>query len=553
LRLARGNVSQSLTSLPLELARPAAAPSLFPALLRLDITRVYLATGVAVFLFLAFVFMGRLGLTVVDDAYIALIYARNLARGDGLTYTDGVRVEGYTDFLWVLLGAGAFKLEVDPILAYRAVGLVSGVFIVFGVWYWSRRFSTAPTHLRLAPVLVGAMGPIAFWAVAGLETTFFAALAFGGTLLASIGGGRRLALSGSLFFLAALTHPDAVILLVPVVLMTAFSNSGDRWRHAAILLVTFGIPFAVYWALRWSYFGDFLPNTALAKSSASPFQVLRGAAYIVMYSPFTVPLVACMFFAAFRPRHSHPPATRLLVWQLLLWLGYLLYVGGDFMVMVRFMVPILPGSALLMQECVWTIARTSRRQRTWLAVGSATVLATALSWAWSPSLPRYSGGETQPERNELGRWLNANTAPDVVVAVSAAGGTPFFADRPAVDMLGLNDRHIARSKVYDHVAAQAHKKTDASYVFSRRPDFIVLNLIREQGQVIGAQEASLLVSNKALLELPALWEEYTRIRIPALEGHPVLLLRNDRLSHYIAAGLAVPVQVDSQPALSGHR
>ena len=40
---------------------------------------------------------------IVDDALISLVYARNLALGNGLVFNVGERVEGYTNFLWVLL------------------------------------------------------------------------------------------------------------------------------------------------------------------------------------------------------------------------------------------------------------------------------------------------------------------------------------------------------------------------------------------------------------------------------------------------------------------
>src|SRR5687768_11268585 len=39
---------------------------------------------------------------VVDDAFISLRYADRLVAGDGLTWTDGERVEGYSNLLWVL-------------------------------------------------------------------------------------------------------------------------------------------------------------------------------------------------------------------------------------------------------------------------------------------------------------------------------------------------------------------------------------------------------------------------------------------------------------------
>ena len=39
---------------------------------------------------------------VPDDAFISLRYARRLIQGLGLTFTEGERVEGYSNLLWVL-------------------------------------------------------------------------------------------------------------------------------------------------------------------------------------------------------------------------------------------------------------------------------------------------------------------------------------------------------------------------------------------------------------------------------------------------------------------
>ena len=41
-----------------------------------------------------------------DDALISLRYAQRLAEGKGLTWNDGERVEGYTNFLWTVACAG---------------------------------------------------------------------------------------------------------------------------------------------------------------------------------------------------------------------------------------------------------------------------------------------------------------------------------------------------------------------------------------------------------------------------------------------------------------
>ncbi|MBI1950880.1 MAG: hypothetical protein HYS34_05890 [Acidobacteria bacterium] len=56
---------------------------------------------------------------IVDDAFISLRYAERLVEGKGLTWTDGERVEGCTNLLWVLCAAALRALGVDLVLAVR--------------------------------------------------------------------------------------------------------------------------------------------------------------------------------------------------------------------------------------------------------------------------------------------------------------------------------------------------------------------------------------------------------------------------------------------------
>jgi len=64
---------------------------------------LYLMSAGALFTAVCAYMAAKHGTPIVDDAYISFIYARNLARGAGLTYTDGARVEGYTDFACVVM------------------------------------------------------------------------------------------------------------------------------------------------------------------------------------------------------------------------------------------------------------------------------------------------------------------------------------------------------------------------------------------------------------------------------------------------------------------
>ena len=48
-----------------------------------------------------------------DDAMISMRYAYNLANGNGLVWNVGERVEGYSNFLWVLVMGIAHSLPVS--------------------------------------------------------------------------------------------------------------------------------------------------------------------------------------------------------------------------------------------------------------------------------------------------------------------------------------------------------------------------------------------------------------------------------------------------------
>ncbi|MGB5138377.1 MAG: hypothetical protein WBP29_07570, partial [Candidatus Zixiibacteriota bacterium] len=81
-----------------------------------------MAAAIAVFVFTCFHFE-----LTQDDAYISFRYAENLINGDGLVFNIGERVEGYTNFLWVILLALAKGLlGVDYLATSRVLGVAAG-------------------------------------------------------------------------------------------------------------------------------------------------------------------------------------------------------------------------------------------------------------------------------------------------------------------------------------------------------------------------------------------------------------------------------------------
>ena len=58
-----------------------------------------------------------------DNTCIVRTYSRNLLEGNGLVWTNGERVEGCTQFLWVVLIAAVGWLNIDLVLASKLLGI----------------------------------------------------------------------------------------------------------------------------------------------------------------------------------------------------------------------------------------------------------------------------------------------------------------------------------------------------------------------------------------------------------------------------------------------
>ena len=75
----------------------------------------------------------------------------------------------------------------------------------------------------------------------------------------------------------------------------------------------------------------------------------------------------------------------------------------------------------------------------------------------------------------IGNWLQEKYPPTTRIAVITAGAIPFYSRLPAIDLVGLNTRAIARSE-FPAASTQytGHEKANAEYVLQQEPQFIRL-------------------------------------------------------------------------------
>ena len=209
----------------------------------------------------AVVYTYRFGYIVThDDAYISFKYAANLAAGKGFVFNDGEKIWGYTSPLQTLLLAicdfiGFDIPRISAVLALIWISLTACVVYSLAAQVFSESWLLCfPTGLF---VLANAVG----YEFLGLETNLLIFLEVVFLWLIVARRHKAAAIIGSL---ACLTRPDAVILVLPVLLL----NQESRKPYT---LAFFALPGLVWLTFAYGYYGDILPNTFYGKKASSTF------------------------------------------------------------------------------------------------------------------------------------------------------------------------------------------------------------------------------------------------------------------------------------------
>ena len=410
---------------------------------------------------------------LADDAFISFRYAAHLVDGRGLVWNTGEYVEGYTNFLWVLLMAGSLALGIAPEVSSNAIGIGSGVLVLALLLGFAARDSSWRNPFIYLPILaLAASRTFTAWCSGGLETMFFTLLVLCANLLylRERERGEEVPLfSSAVFGVAALTRPEGV--LFAAVAGLAFLVDVARRRRPLRAAFIWGLPCAAivgtHLLWRHSYYGYWLPNTFYAKVPAAWWD--QGLDYLALFAGdyqihWFVPLAVLTL--VLRRDFISAYFAALVVG----FVTYVVAVGGD-RYEFRFLVVILPYWCWLVGESLHQISKLgsrSGRSAGW-QVAMAAMAATLLAALWiqatrvgsaSPEAMLWRDGVTSieaatrygRERSREGKFLremiDEGVLPsDLVIAVKGAGALPYYTDWPTVDQHGLNDVHIAHQPI----------------------------------------------------------------------------------------------------------
>lgn len=254
-----------------------------------------------------------------DDAFISFRYAQNLAQGRGLVFNAGERVEGYTNFLWTVLMAIPERFGWSTPLFSQILGIALMLATVAVTLRLAKNVFGDATLAFLAAIVLLTNMTFLSYATGGLETMLETVLVVGvaALLLPSeraidLRSGRdvrlavddrvtlRLVGAGVLAGLAVLTRLDAAVLVGTIFIVHVYSTArrSDANQRVGVVVrstLAFGLPalvlIAPWFAWKFSYYGELLPNTFFAKEGGKAlwpiaFGLLYLAAFFVGYFLF---------------------------------------------------------------------------------------------------------------------------------------------------------------------------------------------------------------------------------------------------------------------------
>ncbi len=424
-----------------------------------------------------------------DDAFISFRYARNLHEGRGLVWNPGEQVEGYTNFLWVMLMALGMLLKMSPEVLSNVIGIGSGVVVLILLVRLSARYCGWDSPLIwLAPAVLAASRTFTAWCTGGLATMFFTMLVFWALIRFAEERERPThssVPSSLLFALAVLTRPEGYIFAVTAGVFLLVDLFRGKRTPRDFLAWTLPLILIAGSHLIWRriYYGYWLPNSFYAKVSG--FWGEQAYHYLSMFHRdykvfFFAPLALLPLIVRRRFIYG------LFSVSITAYLAYVVYIGGD-RFEFRFLVPVFPLFYWLLVEGIALIASAGKRRQEMKR--AAIVVAVGLGITlWAATY----FGSTRPEaaktrydiasieeikayaerRAKEGKFLRAlierGLLPDdIVLCVTGAGAVPYYSTLTTIDLYGMSDTRIAHQEIAERGVIAHEKRGSSDYMRER--------------------------------------------------------------------------------------
>ena len=430
----------------------------------------------------------------LDDAYISYRYAENLVRGEGLVFNHGERVEGYSNFLYVLAVAPAFWVtDRDGVYFFSVLLNLVCALGALGLFSDHLRRSMGERAALAGSLLFALCLPLWAAVASGLETCLVLLISMAiwvcvERVAVNPTRGNTLTLA-VLAALSPLARVDGFLVPGIAILYLLLKR---RIRPATLcalgLLATQGL----YELWRLAYYHALLPTSYYVKVAGPILARLSFAgvelckiALLEGLLPYILILLLLVVESIYGLSKRQPESLRPFRFEILLaplWIAYWFYIGGDHF-WDRFLVILFPLGILALLSAYKKVSSPQ------MAVYGLALLAALQVGTPCLTDPRFEfGAKTFDSWIGTGKFLGEKY-PGKTVAVVGLGKIPFFSGLYTHDMLGLADPVIAHSPASSAFFRPGHIKFDPDYTLSRRPDLISTTIFPSRDLAFGLSRA----------------------------------------------------------------
>jgi len=284
-----------------------------------------------------------------DDAYITMRTVDNLLSGYGPTWNVGERVQTFTHPLWMFLLTLAYGISHD---AYLSLIGLSFLFSTLTIFILLVHGSENNYSVLIGWLILMLSNAFVDYSTAGLENPVSHLIALLFTLLYLRWGDqlshKRMLTLALLAGLMILNRIDLFLLFLPALMEVVVAK--DTFHRFRIILIGF-LPFFIWEVFSIIYYGFPFPNTYYAKLNTGIQEsalIRQGFLYFfnsIAWDPITLLVTGVSITLSML---SEGRKEKMIALGMLLYLGYIVWIGGDFMSSRFFSVPLLCGVLLLL-------------------------------------------------------------------------------------------------------------------------------------------------------------------------------------------------------------
>lgn len=451
---------------------------------------------------------------IQDDAFTSLRYAKNLIEGNGLVFNIDDRVEGYTNFTWVLLNVPILLFAQNAEMSIQVLSIFFSILTLIAVYILNKRvlervLQASETQIILLsslPLIMFSVSPaFIYWGISGMETSLFLFLIVIMILLII---NRKNNGAGNIFvilsIIISLTRPEgllvaAILFFYTFIYLIIEKRDGIKHRLLFFLrsrllreILFYIMIVGIYYLAKTLYYGYPLPNTFYAKTSFNAEYLNRGIEYFINFAEHYLGYGIILMLPVYLFRFKNMRLLLSLLYSFIFtWIISIILIGGDVLPINRFFLPVLPLIYLLFVLALIKLAElivVINKIHYWYKIVLIVLMLIPVLFYIQNSekmkmheVRSYETGLVK-KMKIYAQWINDQPRIDdikPVIAMSTIGAFSFYSDSEIIDLVGLTDKYTAHHPLEEegidnHLPVLwKERRYNAKYVMLRRPDYII--------------------------------------------------------------------------------